>query len=281
MKPISIFLMLFLVKSSFALGQEIKFKSRFLPEKTYITSVSTDSRNILNLEGPEDRINELKEKGIGFPIEILSKTSMKTEMKNGKKENEESFPFTILYDSIKNTTIQNGITKEIENPLTGLIIEGFYKSNGQLEVSNLISDKINDATKKTLKTTLETVTQSIPFPDYPMKIGDSFNQVIPMVIPIADVSNVKITISTIYTLRELKGDLAFFDLIQSIALDMDQESATIVAEGNGSGKAVYNTKYNFIAEYGTGMKMKISIGIEDLIIANELEINTNQKVKIY
>jgi hypothetical protein len=273
--------LLFLVAiTSCTQGQEVIFKSRFLPEKEYFTSSSTDSKNILDVSGPEERIVKIKENGFDFPIESISQTKLQTEMKNGKKQDDESFLYTMLYKSINTTTIQNGVKEEKENPMTGLIIEGKYKPNGQVEVLNIISEKVNDATKNTIKTSLESVTQSIPFPKEPMKIGDSFNQVIPMAIPVADLANVNVIISTTYTLDKIEDDFTYFDVFQEIELNMDQESATIKAEGKGSGKAIYNTKFNFVKEYGTDLKMKISVGVEDLIFTNELVTKTSQKVEI-
>ncbi len=260
--------------------QEIVFKSKFLPEKEYFTTSSTDSKNIIDVSGPKERMLKLKENGFDFPIESISQTELKTEMKNGKKQNDESFLYTMLYKSINTTTILNGVKEEKENPMTGLIIEGKYKSNGQVEVLNIISEKVNDATKNSIKSSLESITQSIPFPKKPMKIGDSFNEVIPMTIPVADLANVNVIISTTYTLDKIDNDIAYFDLIQEIELNMDQESTTIKAEGKGSGKAIFDTKFSFVSDFGTDLKMNISIEVEDLIFTNELLTKTSHKVEI-
>jgi hypothetical protein len=273
-------LLLLVAITSCTQGQEVIFKSRFLPEKEYFTSSSTDSKNILNVSGPEERILKMKENGFVFPIESITQTQIQTEMKNGEKQDDESFLYTMLYKSINTTTIQNGKKEEKENPMTGLVVEGKYKSGGQVEVLNIISDKVNDATKNIIKSSLETVTQSIPFPEEPMKIGDSFNQVIPMTIPVADLASVNVIISTTYTLEEINNNFAYFNLYQEIKLNMDQESAEITADGKGTGKAIYNTKFNFVKDYGTDLEMKISVGVEDLIFTNELVTKTSQKVEI-
>lgn len=261
-------------------GQQVVFKSRFLPDKEYFTSSSTDSKNTLDVSGPEERILKIKENGFDFPIEILSQTQIQTEMKNGEKQEDESFFYTMLYKSINTTTTQNGKKEEKENPMTGLVIEGKYKPDGQVEVLNIISDKVNDATKNVIKSSLEKVTQSIPFPEEPMKIGDSFYQVIPMTIPVADLASVNIKISTTYTLDEIKDAFAYFNLNQKIELNMDQDSATIKAEGIGIGKAIYDIKANFVKDYGTDLKMKISVGFEELIFTNEMVTKTSQKVEM-
>ncbi|RIW17492.1 hypothetical protein D0X99_07150 [Algoriphagus lacus] len=273
-------LLLLVAITSGTKGQEVSFRSRFLPEKEYLTTSSTDSKNIMNISGPEERILKIKENGFEFPIESITQTQIQTEMKNGEKQEDESFLYTILYKSINTTTIQNGNKEERENPMTGLIVEGKYNRDGQVEVLNIISDKVNDATKNIIKSSLETVTQNIPFPEDPMKIGDSFNQVIPMTIPVADLASVNIIISTTYTLDEVKDTIAYFNLNQKIELNMDQETAAIKAEGKGIGKAIYDTKYNFLKDYGTDLKMKISVGVEDLIITNELVTKTSQRVEI-
>lgn len=273
-------LLLLVAIASYTQGQEVIFKSRFLPEREYFTLSSTDSKNILDVSGPEERILKMKENGFDFPIESITQTQIQTEMKNGAKQEDESFLYTMLYKSINTTTIQNGKKEEKENPMTGLVVKGKYKPNGQVEVLSIISDKINDATKNIIKSSLETVTQSISFPEEPMKIGDSFNQVIPMVIPVADLASVNIIISTTYTLEEINDDLAYFNLNQEIKLNMDQETGTITADGNGTGKAIYDTKFNFVQDYGIDFIMKISIGVEDLIFTNQLVTKTSQKVEI-
>lgn len=276
----TILLLLLVAITYFAQGQEVIFKSRFLPDKEYFTSSSTDSKNTLDVSGPEERILKIKENGFDFPIESITQTQIQTEMKNGEKQADESFLYTMLYKSINTITIQNGNQEEKENPMTGLVIEGKYKSDGQVEVLNIISDKVNDATKNIIKSSLEKVTQSIPFPEEPMKIGDSFNQIIPMTIPVADLASVNIKISTTYTLDEIKDSIAYFNLNQKIELNIDQEEATIKAEGKGIGKAIYDTKYNYIKDYGADLNMKISVGIEDLIFTVELVTKTSQMVEI-
>lgn len=273
-------LLLLVMISSWVQGQEITFKSRFLPEKEYFTSSSTESKNILNVNASAESLGIMKENGLNFPIESQIKTTLLIEMKNGMKQEDESYHYTMLYKSVKTITTQNGVTEEKENPLTGLIMEGIYKSSGQVKVINLISDKVNEATKESLKKSLESVSQGIPFPDKPMKIGDSFNQVIPMTIPVSDLANVNMIVSTMFTLNEIKEDFAYFNLQQSIALNMDKEQTKIKAEGNGNGKAIYNTKYNFLSENRTNLKMAISIEVEDLIFINESETKTSYLVEI-
>lgn len=273
-------LLLLVAITPYTQGQEVIFKSRFLPEKEYFTSSSTDSKNTIDVFGPEERILKIRENGFDFPIESISQTQIQTEMKNGKKQEDKSFLYTMLYKSINTTTIQNGKKEEKENPMTGLVVEGKYKFDGQVEILNIISEKVNDATKNIIKSSLESATQSIPFPEEPMKIGESFNQVIPMTIPVADLANVKVIISTTFTLDEIKDTFAFFNLDQKIELNMDQESATINAEGKGTGKAIYDMKANFVKDYGTDLKMKISIGVEDLIFTNEMVTKTSQKVEM-
>ncbi|MGY6562146.1 MAG: hypothetical protein ACXITV_08565 [Luteibaculaceae bacterium] len=261
-------------------GQEVIFKSTFLPEKVYITISTTDSKNILHLSGPEERLSIIKTSGFEFPIESLNETQIQTEMKNGVKQEDESFSFTILYKSINSTTIQNGKKEEIENPITGLIVEGKYKPDNQVEVLNIISDKVDNATKNIIRTSLETFMQSIPFPENPMKIGDSFNQIVPMTIPVADLASVNIIISTVYTLDEVKETNAYFSINQKIELNMNQESATIKAEGIGSGDAIYDTNYNFVKDFGTNLQMTVSVGVEDLIFTSEMITKTSQKIEI-
>lgn len=273
-------LLLLVMISSWVQGQEITFKSRFLPEKEYFTSSSTESKNILNVNASAESLGIMKENGLNFPIESQIKTTLLIEMKNGMKQEDESYPYTMLYKSVKTITTQNGVTEEKENPLTGLIMEGIYKSSGQVKVISLISDKVNEATKESLKKSLETVSQGIPFPDKPMKIGDSFNQVIPMTIPVSDLANVNMIVSTMFTLNEIKDDFAYFNLQQSIALNMDKEQTKIKADGNGNGKAIYNTKYNFLSENRTNLKIAISIEVEDLIFINESETKTSYLVEI-
>ena len=83
---------------------------------------------------------------------------------------------------------QNGQTNQKDSPLKGMRIEGRYDSNNVFKVDTIIGSNVNSALRTTLTSTLENVQEQIKFPDYPLKLGDRFNQTLPMTIPVAGIT---------------------------------------------------------------------------------------------
>ncbi|MBC5775081.1 hypothetical protein H8S95_13470 [Pontibacter sp. KCTC 32443] len=281
MKKFFLLLFLFVYTTiAFAQKKEVVLSNKFLPDTKYTTTVESHSLSSVNFEGPDDLISKINAKGIELPIKTESSSNMISTINTGAIRKDKSFPATINYDKATSVNISNGKTTEEESPISGLIVKGNYKADNQFVIDTLISEKLNESLRYTLKATLESMQNQIRFPDKPMKIGDEFTQALPMTIPIAGMSPVKITINTIYKLKDIKSQIAFFDIVQTVQLDMTVEQSNITATGSGKGISEYDIENRFTTKHESDLDMQMSMNVNNLKITVNSQTQSSQQVEI-
>ncbi|HYF66619.1 MAG TPA: hypothetical protein VD884_00725 [Ohtaekwangia sp.] len=261
-------------------AKEVVFDSRFQPNSEYITEMESISKSKINFTGPEEKIDNIKASGIELPMIVEGSTSMKTTIQTFDLLPDSTFKVKMGYGNIRSSQLQNGQGTEKDSPISGLIIEGTYNSQNKFKIDTLISDKVDNNTKNTLIYTLENVQDKIAFPDYPMKVGDSFEQELPMNIPVAGISNVGIIIKTKYKLKNISGDLASFEIDQTIELNMDVEQANVSATGSGTGISQFDIAEKFITKYESDLTIELTMNVEDLKMNVEINAISTQNVTI-
>lgn len=274
--------LLFLICSitAFAQTNGVTFKVKFLPNTNYTTTLNTFLKSAVTLNGSEEQMARVKANGVTLPIIVESKSNMISTISTGALLEDQSFPAVISYGEVKSSQTSNGKEKESESPISGLIAKGRYNSEGKFRVDTLMSDKLNDGLRHTLKATLESVQQQILYPDKPMRIGDKFEQKIPMSIPVSGMDPVKVTINTEYKLRDINGDLAIFDITQTVQLDMQVEQSNIKALGSGTGVSEFSVKNSFMTKYESNMDMQLTMDVNGFNITTAVNSKTNQQVEI-
>lgn len=261
-------------------AKEVVFESRFQPNSEYISETKSISKSKINFSGPEEKIDNIKASGIKLPMIVESSNYTKSTTHTFDLLPDSTFKAKMEYGNMRTSQVLNGERSEKDSPISGLIVEGTYNSQNKLKIDTLISDKVDDNTKNTLISTLENVQDKITFPDYPMKVGDSFEQKIPMNIPVAGVSNVGIIIVTKYKLKNISGDLATFKIKQAIELNMGMEQANISAAGDGKGVSEFDMSEKFITKYESDLTIEFSMSVEDLKIDAKINTISTQNVTI-
>jgi hypothetical protein len=164
--------------------------------------------------------------------------------------------------------------------MTGLIIEGFYENGNRLRIDTMISTTIAEGTKSIIKSTLENAQQQISFPKDSMKIGDNFEQKVPLQIPIGGQSPVKVVIITNYKLIAIKNNKATFDIVQTVTLDIATEQNNVSATGTGTGVSEFDILNNTITRNETDLAMTMSLTENDLIITAKIKSVSKQLVTV-
>ena len=276
-------ILLFISSTLNACGQsakEVIFDSRFQPNLEYITEMESISKSKINFIGPKEKIDNIKASGIDLPMIVEGSTSMKTTIQTFDLLPDSTFKAKMVYGNVRNSQVQNGERTEKDSPISGLIIEGTYNSQNKFKIDTLISDKVDENTRNTLIYTLENVQDKIAFPDYPMTVGDSFEQELPMNIPVAGISNVGIIIKTKYKLKNISGDIATLDINQLIELNMDVEQANVSATGKGTGLSQFDISNKFITKYESDLTIELTMNVEDLEVNAEINAISTQNVTI-
>jgi len=262
-------------------GQDkVTFKSYFRPNKEYKTTMTTSSETEVDFSGNQEKIEKIKANGTKLPMIVASSSEMTTTMTTGATTSDKSFPARMIYGKVTASKIVNGKETKEEKAMSGLIIEGFYTSENKLRIDTMISDKMDENTKRIIKSTLENVQQQIKFPDKPMQVGDSFDQILPMQIPVAGLNPVKVVITTNYKLKDISSGTARFDIVQTVTLDIENEQANVSATGEGIGISEFDIINNITTRYESDLTMIMKMTAEDLIISAKINSKSKQTVTV-
>lgn len=279
MKRLLLVCLLLCSVTAWAQKKEVKFQVRFTPNTAYTTTVSTYSKSVLNFEGSPEQMAEI-EKEITLPFVIENRNEMVATTSTGALQEDKSIPATIVYGKAISTSKNNGKETVVENPVSGLVAKGRYSEESKFVIDTLISDKLTAELENTIRYMLENVQNQIVFPADPMKVGDTFEQRVPMSMPVTGSDPIHMVIITNYKLKNIKGNIAHFDINQTVTLDMVAQGTNIAASGTGTGSSEFDIKNSFITKYESDLKMSLTADVNDVKIITSVNTQSKQHVKI-
>lgn len=238
-----------LVSQSLLAQQTLKFSVKYLPMQNYATTMKMDMDMTMNID---DATMALAMKAAGQPAAMLMKMNMGVAMnmatlaQTAKKD----VPFTMTYGDVTASGSMNGQELPIpQTDLKGIIFTGHYSNDTKkVGIDGIQSGTADDAKKAAAQAQLAQVFNQYTFPDTTLKIGDSFQQNIPLTIPTA-AGNTEVNTTIKYTLKEIKANEAVFDLSQTAdaKIDIPQAGGEMVMKGTGAGTMVYDIANKFPA----------------------------------
>ncbi|MGY5351083.1 DUF6263 family protein [Wenyingzhuangia sp. IMCC45533] len=256
--------------------KSLKLEIIMKPKTIYKTHLSTKAKSSITFIADSLLLEGFKSRGIQNPmimdIEKVTPTIIKTSKRNKEKE----IPAILEFGHITSSIIMNGKKDTKKSPLDSLRMIGKYINQKDFKIDSIVGGDLNETMKKTISSLMENLQQKISFPKKPIKIGESFEQNIPMTIPIQGMKPVQLKINTIYTLKNFNKKIALFDIKQKIEMDLSQKQVDVKAEGSGSGIVEYDRKHKFLTRYESKLPMKLNIKANDLI---KMEIKSNTITK--
>lgn len=261
--------------------EEVKFEMKFSPNRTYTATMTTSSSSTMDIKGDEELINQIKANGTTLPMIMEGKQELTTITSTGSKNSANEFSMKTLYDNITSTQVINGTEQEVRpSPINGMIAFGRVLPTSKLKIDSLAGPNVSDQLKITLTQTLEGMLDQMTFPDDPIKVGDSFEQKIPMSIPVADLNPVKVIITINRTLVKIENGIAYFDLKQEVGLDFNLEQGDVIATGSGSGNSEYDLENSFTTVYNSELDMDLVVKTDVLEITAKIKSSTSNLTEI-
>lgn len=259
--------------------EEVLFKAVVKPNKVYKTYMKTISNTEIDFTGNAAIIEEITNSGISLPIITDNEMFIKLELKTENSNNLGAFKGVLEYKNMVNKMTVNGQTTDQGNPFLGVKIMGTYDSNSRFSLDTIVGNQLTDQLRDIIKTTAENMQEAVKFPLNPLKIGDSFDMDIPMSLPIDGIGTISFIIKTNYLLKEIKGNIAHFDIIQSVELETTGSNTNMSASGEGVGTLDYDIKESFIVRNDVNLPMEMSVKInEDLSVKVKVNSVTEQRV---
>ncbi len=279
-KKLTFILLLLISIKSFA-QESITFKIEVKPNKIYRSQLKTTSYTEIEFIADQEIMDRIKSRGIELPMINESEMNMETNTFTQSLDENGELAATVEYGKMISTTTIGGKTTTEEKPYSGMKILGKYDIESKFKVDTIIGDKVSQQMRDVLKTTLESIQQTINFPEKPMKVGETFNNEIPMTIPMEGMNPISVKINMEYLLTEIKDGKAFFDIKQTIGLDMSQEQLNVIASGTGTGASEFDIKENHLTKYKSEVPMDMTIEVnEKMTMKLKMIIITEQNIVI-
>lgn len=259
----------------------LKFEVKFSPETTYSTTTKTGMTSTMFIEGNEEIKQQLAASGMSLPIKVEGQQEMGAFTETGKMSaNGEFIVKTTYKDVISKQTINGQSQPTPPSPLKDMISFAHVSKTGQLNFDSLSGVELTPQFEALIKQVTETLTNRIEFPKESLKEGESFEQKVPMTIPMPGVAQLNMVIVTEMTLKKILKDKALFDIVQKITLNTDDSQADISVTGGGKGNAVYDIKNSFVTGFETDLTMNMSITMEQMTLTGEIKGTNFVSVKI-
>lgn len=282
MKPA--YTLLFLLFSVTCVAQEtITLKTVWKPKSEYITKSTVTHSSEMTFSGDSAVTAQIKNSGVVFPIVVKGSNEMQATTTTGKRNRDKTVPGRIVYDRMTNTMDMNGKVHTQENTeIVGSALEGYFDTNGLFNVDTVISTTMNDQTREVLLAMLKNLQAQVKFPDYPLAVGDSFHQEVPLQIPITGMAPMQMVVRSDYTLTELTSATALFDVVQTVelAMELDENSSGSTAHGSGKGVVSFDRKMGMLNRYETDMIMSMVMRIHGIQVNADMQSTVVQTVEL-
>ena len=271
-----------LVAQTLFAQQTLKLSVKYLPMQNYATTYKMDMDMNMNI-GDETVAKALKD--AGQPSSMLMKMNMAmaidlaTQAANAKKE----VPFTATYTDFTMSGSMNGQALPLpETNIKGFGFLGHYTNETKkLAVDGINGDTTNAAAKAAAQQQLAQIFSQYSLPEATLKIGESFEQDLPLSLPVGGGSTDVMT-KLKYTLKEIKGNEAIFDLNQVLDMNMDlpQNAGKMIMNGTGKGSMVYDIAAAFPVRFAIDMDFGFKMNTAGTPISGNMKGVSVTEVKV-
>lgn len=236
-----------------------QFEIKVKPNTTYTTQVESSTDGIIDIIADDTILEQMKASGMETPMTMQQQSNITMVSQTSTKNSDGNISATMTYEKVKSDIVVNGKAMNQPSPLDSMQIMGKFNSENKFEVDSIVGSSLNDQLRSTIAQTMETVQKQIDFPEEKIYVGDTFTNEIPMSIPMQGMNPMEIVVNTVYTLKKVENNIAYFDLTQALTLDTEQEAMKMSATGSGTGSCEYSTKAKWLVKYESDLPMNLSL----------------------
>ena len=279
MKIFKLVLLLFITSASLVFGQEKRyfFKYEFQPNSKYLIKYKIDMDGGYKFVGSKEVIDKIGMNEVKMTINSDIESAISTQKKQGN-----NVPFILEYTKYFYKAEINGETVNRKIPLQGVKLIGDIVNGKKMEVRN-VEGNINEDTKKIL---IESIKQfsaiDTHFPKEGLKIGDSFDMVIPYKQS-TQMGDIEMKMNVKYTLLKVEKEEAYFDMLVDFVMgDKNVKNMDLSASGDGKGFLLFDMKNNYFTSQNIDMTINLKLKTELLTLENTSKaksVVTQQKIK--
>ena len=279
MKAFKFILLLFITSASLVFGQEKRyfFKYEYHPNSKYLIKYKTDMDGGYKFVGSKEVIDKIGMDGVKMTINSDIESTFSTQKKQDNK-----IPFVLEYTDYISEAEINGEKVNRKIPIQGVKLSGDIVNGKKMEVKN-VEGNIDEDTKKILTESIKQFSAiDTDFPKEGLKIGDSFDVVVPYKQS-TQMGDIEMIMNIKYTLLKVEKEEAYFDmLIDFVMGDKNVKNMDLSASGDGKGFLLFDMKNNYFTSQNIDMTINLKLKTELLTLENTSKaksVITQQKIK--
>ncbi len=279
MKAFKLVLLLFITSASLVFGQEKRyfFKYEFQPNSKYLIKLKTDMDGGYKFVGSKEVIDKIGMNEVKMTINSDIESAISTQKKQGN-----NVPFILEYTKYFYKAEINGEKVNRKIPIQGVKLSGDIINGKKMEVKN-VEGNINEETKKILIESIKRFSAiDTDFPKEGLKIGDSFDVVVPYKQS-TQMGDIEMIMNIKYKLLKVEKEEAYFDiLIDFVMGDKNVKNMDLSASGDGKGFLLFDMKNNYFTSQNIDMTINLKLKTELLTLENTSKaksVITQQKIK--
>ena len=281
MKAFKFILLLFITSASLVFGQEKRyfFKYEYLPNSKYLIKYKTDMDGGYKFVGSKEVIDKIGMNEVKMKMNMNMGSTISTQKKQDNK-----IPFVLEYTDYISEAEINGEKVNRKIPIQGVKLSGDIVNGKKMEVKN-VEGNINEETKKILVESIKQFSAiDTDFPKEGLKIGDSFDVVVPYKQSIPNAGDIEMKMNVKYKLLKVEKEEAYFDILIDFVMEGRENIKKMDLSGSGEGKGflLLDMKNNYFTAQNLDMTINLKFKTELLTLENTSKsktVITQQKIK--
>lgn len=238
---------------NFAFAQDsISFKLSYMPMHEYIESISKKTKTEITFSGEDSVLKKLSSSGMANPNVINSGKYYDAKIITGKLNADNKFPV------VMNINMKNDAKSILPN-MTFKVL-GSATTETLPVMDSVVVGNISVVEKKSVLLMINKLFEQIELPNVKMVIGQVYVKTNPINLQTPKVE-MNMIATTKYTLISVTDSTANFDISVSYSMNTDaikNQKISFNGFGEGSGKMVYQRKYNYPVKNELAIKLDLS-----------------------
>lgn len=281
MKAFKLVLLLFITSASLVFGQEKRyfFKYEYYPNSEYLIKYKTHTDGGYKFVGSKEVLDKIGMDGMKMTMNSDIESAIATQKKQGN-----NVPFILEYTKYFYEAEINGKTVNRKIPLQGVKLIGDIVNGKKMEVKNVEGNIDEDIKKILIESIKQFAEMNTQFPKEGLKIGDSFDMVIPYKQSIPNAGDIEMKMNVKYKLLKVEKEEAYFDILIDFVMEGRENIKKMDLSGSGEGKGflLLDMKNNYFTAQNLDMTINLKFKTELLTLENTSKsktVITQQKIK--
>lgn len=257
------------------------FRSYLQADSTYKITTKSRSNMTIKFIAGEDFLKGLESNGFKNPSSISTNQSIEETVTTGKMSTDSSFFFRTSVDKFDMAMKVNGVesnplksSKMMDVEITGLSTKDHKMTNVRVDGGNF-----SEGMRSALAASITNISSLIHYPDRPIAIGDSFQEIEPTTIAVPGNEPVQINVVADFKLIRVQDNIGYFDTHYKIVAGQNTQDYNLTASGGGTGTLAHDLSRNFVTAIAFDLQMKVKVVTDKMQMILDSKTHTDSNYR--